>query len=171
MYIISDFLKILLSRIKQIISGTVFWACTGCVLLLCFTATGYMDGNTSYSVIETIIRIPVSQYADIPSLSWNSIFTVGLYGYVTLFLPAVASLPYVMTVVMDRRSHMLRMRLMRNQYGPYIAAESAAALVSSGILVTLGYVAYGIITFMKIPHGAGTLKNADIAKEIGVPFW
>ena len=171
MYIISDFLKILLSRIKQIISGTVFWACTGCVLLLCFTATGYMDGNTSYSVIETIIRIPVSQYADIPSLSWNSIFTVGLYGYVTLFLPAVASLPYVMTVVMDRRSHMLRMRLMRNQYGPYIAAESAAALVSSGILVTIGYVAYGIITFMIFPHGAGTFTFADIAKVIGGTFW
>ena len=69
MYIISDFLKILLSRIKQIMSGAVFWACTGCVLLLCFTATGYTDGNTSYSVIETIIRIPASQYADNPLLT------------------------------------------------------------------------------------------------------
>ena len=66
---------------------------------------------------------------------------------------------------------MLRMRLMRNQYGPYIAAESAAALVSSGILVTIGYVTYGIITFMIFPHGAGTFTFADIAKVIGGTFW
>ncbi|MBD5130052.1 MAG: hypothetical protein HDT43_09020 [Ruminococcaceae bacterium] len=137
---------------KTLLSGG-FWSAVFVTFLLCFTENVYVDGSTmqAFSALEALFRFDrtfMERYSSFCSLS---VFKDTLSGYSAMFLPILASFPFVFSHCAERNSGNIRFSIFRGKRLKYYFSKFICAVLSGGLCVTLGVMLYGIFSFFAFP--------------------
>lgn len=141
-----DFHKTILSK--------GFFAAIFVTFLLCFTESVYVDISTmkAFSAFEALFKFNKSFMESQNSFCSLSVFKSALCGYSAMFLPILASFPFVFMQNAERNSGNLRLAIFRNQRLKYYFSKFVCAVLSGGICVMLGVILFGIFSFFDFPE-------------------
>ncbi len=152
-------------NLKAVIFNHRFLFCVIITTVLFFSAQAYSDylGN-KFSVIEVLLNMNRIKYSQYPELSSYSIFinSVGS-GYFGMFIPILASCPFILTFCEQRKSGFMQFEVSRCGYLNYYFSKFIASFISGGFVAVLGYVLFGLLCLLFFPL---TIKYALEIREI-----
>jgi len=137
---------------KTLIS-TGFLAAVIVTFLLCFTESVYVDTSDmrSFSAFESLFRFKRSFMESQTSFCSLSVYKSALGGYSAMFLPILASFPFVFSQSTERNSGNIRFSIFRKSRLKYYCSKFVCAALSGGICVMLGVLLFGIFSFIAFP--------------------
>ena len=121
--------------------------------LLCFTETAYVDSynNQRFSVYEVLLKFDMSFIAEDSSFNSLKIYKSALSGYSAMFLPVLASFPFVFSQCAERNSGNIRFSIFRTHKIKFYLSKYISAFLSGGLGIALGVFIFGIISFCVFP--------------------
>lgn len=137
---------------KTLISSG-FLAAIFVTFLLCFTEDVYIDTSTmqAFSVFEALFKFDRTFMESNPSFYSLTVFKSTLYGYSAMFLPILASFPFVFSQSAERNSGNIRFSIFRAKRLKYYFSKFICGVLSGGICVMLGVMLFGIFSFFAFP--------------------
>ena len=142
----------IISEIKKNLYVPLFiLSCMG-VACVCCLSEGYISASgKTYTIMELLLFLRRdAMLADI-SLNRYDIWIRGIGTWTQLLLPFLLSMGYLYTVSSEKLSGFNRMLLIRETNFRYSASKLAAAIISGGIILSAGYLFFGILVYMKFP--------------------
>lgn len=138
---------------KTLISAS-FLAAILVTFFLCFTEKVYTDTSNmrSFSVLESLYRFDRSFMESNFSFNSLSVFKSALSGYSAMFLPILASFPFVASQSTERNSGNIRLSIFRTKRLKYYCSKFFSSVISGGICVLLGVMLFGIFSFFAFPR-------------------
>lgn len=136
---------------------------------LCFTAQGYYNDDTgqSYSIIELFLNMSKSQLLQQKSFSNMSLFQLSLGGYAGMFLPIIASLPFITCFCAERNNGNIRLVIIRTGKLKYYLSKFISSCMSGGLSVMLGVVVYGVALRFMFPSVSAYNIDAELMQYYG----
>lgn len=147
---------------KTLISAG-FLAAILVTFLLCFTENVYIDTSTmqKYSVFEGLVKFDRAFMENRSDFCSLSVFKSALSGYSAMFLPVLASFPFVFSQSAERNSGNIRFSIFRAKRLKYYFSKFLCGVISGGICVLLGVALFGIFSFFTFP-GIGCYPTFDL---------
>ena len=154
--------SVLKCDLKKSVVNIGFAAAVITAVILCFTASAYVDSSNDkdYSVFEAVFTL--DKFADDFTLSSIIIFGKALSGYIGLFMPVIAAFPFMVTFCSERNSGFMRLSVIRSGKNKYYISKFLSSVISGGLAVTLGVLIYGIIVALIFP----SLSDYEISSEM-----
>ncbi len=123
---------------------------------LCFLEDAYIDSSTmrAYTVFEAACTFPRSFFEKNPGFCSVIIWRDALSGYAAMFLPVLASFPFVCSQCAERSSGNVRFQLVRTGKWSFYASKFASAVLSGGACIALGVILFGIFCALFFPSPA-----------------
>lgn len=145
-----------------------FMAAILVTFLLCFTENIYIDSSTmrAFSVFEVLFRFDRAFMENRISFCSIMVFQSAFSGYSAMFLPILASFPFVYSQSVERNSSNIRFLISRTKRRKYYLSKFICAVLSGGICIVLGVMLFGIFSFVIFPHSG---VYAAIDPEIYAP--
>lgn len=105
------------------------------VFLLCFTENIYIDSSTmqAFSVFEALFKFNRSFVESEASFCSLLVFESTFSGYSAMFLPVLASFPFVFSQSAERNSGNIRFSIFRTKRLKYYLSKFICAVLSGGI--------------------------------------
>lgn len=121
--------------------------------LLCLTEDVYMDASDmrKYSAFEALFKFERQFMESRSSFCAVSVFKSALSGYSAMFLPILASFPFVFSQSAERNSGNIRFSVFRAKRLRYYFSKFICGVISGGICVMLGVALFGIFSFFAFP--------------------
>lgn len=140
-----DFTKTLLSM--------GFLAAIFVTFLLCLTEDVYTDTSDmrKYSAFEALFKFDRPFMESRNSFCRISVFKSALSGYSAMFLPILASFPFVFSQSAERNSGNIRFSIFRAKRLKYYFSKFICGVISGGICVMLGVALFGVFSFFAFP--------------------
>lgn len=137
---------------KTLISAG-FLAAILVTFLLCFTENVYIDTSDmrQFSALEALFKFDRAFMESRSSFCSLSVFKSALSGYSAMFLPILASFPFVFSQSAERNSGNIRFSIFRAKRLKYYFSKFICGVVSGGISVMLGVAMFGIFSFFAFP--------------------
>lgn len=137
---------------KTLISAG-FLAAVFVTFLLCFAGEVYVDASDmrSFSALESLFRFKRSFMESRDSFCSLSVFKSALSGYSAMFLPILASFPFVFAQNAERNSGNIRFSIFRAKRLQFYFSKFICGAVSGGICVMLGVALFGIFSVIAFP--------------------
>lgn len=146
---------------KTLISAG-FLAAILVTFLLCFTEDVYVDPSMQkYSVFEGLIKFDRAFMESRSSFCSLTVFKSAFSGYSAMFLPILASFPFVFSQSAERNSGNIRFSIFRAKRLKYYFSKFLCGVISGGICVLLGVALFGIFSFFAFP-GIGYYPMFDL---------
>ncbi len=128
----------------------------GAVLLTCvlgFTAPAYVETATdkSYSVFEAFFTLDKDFIGYVSDFASVRLFTLGLSGYITMFIPIIVAFPFMVSFCAERNSGLMRFAITRSGKLNYYLSKFTASFLSGGLAVALGMIIYGVAVWVMFP--------------------
>lgn len=138
---------------KTLISAG-FLAAILVTFLLCFTEDVYIDTSDmrKFSALEALFKFDRSFMESRSSFCALSVFKSALSGYSSMFLPILASFPFVFSQDAERNSGNIRFSIFRAKRLKYYFSKFICGVISGGICVMLGVMLFGIFSFFAFPQ-------------------
>lgn len=138
---------------KTLISAG-FLAAILVTFLLCFTEEVYVDTSDmrKFSALEALFKFDRSFMESKSSFCSLSVFKSALSGYSAMFLPILASFPFVFSQSAERNSGNIRFSIFRAKRLKYYFSKFLCGVISGGICVLLGVALFGIFSFFAFPR-------------------
>ncbi len=135
--------------------------------LLCFTEDIYIDTSTMrvYSVWESMFQFNRTFMESNSSFCSLLVFEKTLSGYSAMFLPILASFPFVYSQSCERNSGNIRYTIFRTNKYLYYGSKFFCAVISGGLCIMLGVMLFGIFAFFVFPSPNESL-SFDMAMYI-----
>ena len=170
----------IISEIKKSLYLPVFiLSCLGVALVCCFSE-GFTSGSMrTYTIMELLLFLPKDAMLTDISLNRYEIWMRGIGTRTQLFLPFLLSVGYLYTISNERQSGFSRVNLVRENNLKYSISKLAAAVLGGGIIMTVGYVFFGMLVYIRFPsiceYSADSMKlymemNPDF-QETAFFFW
>lgn len=137
---------------KTLISAG-FLAAVIVTFLLCFTESAYVDSsdNRSYSVLESLFKFKRTFMESTDQFCSLTIFKTALSGYSAMFLPVLASFPFVFSQSAERNSGNIRFSIFRAKRMKYYFSKFICEIISGGLGIMLGVTLFGIFSAIAFP--------------------
>lgn len=160
--------SVLKCDLKKSVANIGFAAAVITAVVLCFTASAYVDSfnEKTYSVFEAVFIL--DEIADDFTVSSIIIFSKALSGYIGLFMPVIAAFPFMVIFCSERSSGFMRLSVIRSGKNKYYISKFLSSVISGGLAVTLGVLIYGIIVALIFPSISGYEISDDI-HDIYIP--
>lgn len=142
----------IMSEIKKSLYLPLFiLSCMG-VACLCCLSEGYTSASgKTYTIMELLLFLRRdAMLADI-SLNRYDIWAGGIGTWTQLLLPFLLSIGYLYTVSSEKLSGFNRILLVRENNLRYSISKLAAAMLSGGMILSVGYLLFGMLIYMKFP--------------------
>lgn len=138
---------------KTLISAG-FLAAILVTFLLCFTEDVYVDTSDmrKFSALEALFKFDRSLMESKSSFCSLLVFKSALSGYSAMFLPILASFPFVFSQSAERNSGNIRFSIFRAKRLKYYFSKFLCDVISGGICVLLGVALFGIFSFFAFPR-------------------
>ena len=122
--------------------------------LLCFTEDVYIDTSDmrQYSAFEALFKFDRKFMESRSSFCSISVFKSALSGYSAMFLPILASFPFVYSQSAERNSGNIRFSIFRAKRMKYYISKFICGVISGGLGVMLGTALFGIFSFFAFPR-------------------
>lgn len=148
---------------KTLISAG-FLAAVIVTFLLCFTESAYVDSsdNRSYSVLESLFKFKRTFMESTDRFCSLTIFKTALSGYSAMFLPILASFPFVFSQSAERNSGNIRFSIFRTKRMKYYFSKFICGVISGGLGIMLGVILFGIFSVIAFP-GVSHYPNIDLS--------
>lgn len=145
--------KLLKCDLHKTMLSTGFVAAIFVAFLLCFTENIYIDSSTmqAYSVFEALFRFNRAFMERDISFCSLSVFKSTFSGYSAMFLPVLASFPFVFSQSAERNSGNIRFAIFRTKRLKYYLSKFICAVLGGGICVMLGVLLFGIVSWCIFP--------------------
>lgn len=146
-------IKTLKCDISKTLISAGFLAAVIVTFLLCFTESVYVDSldMRSFSAFEALFRFKRAFMESRDSFCSLSVFKSALSGYSAMFLPILASFPFVFSQSAERNSGNIRFSIFRAKRLRFYFSKFICGVVSGGICVMLGVALFGIFSFIAFP--------------------
>lgn len=124
--------------------------------LLCFMEDIYVDSSTmqTFSVLEALFRFDRTFMEGNVSFSALAVFKTAFSGYSAIFLPILASFPFVYSQSAERNSGNIRFLIFRARRRNYYLSKFVCAVLSGGMCIMTGVALFGSFVFFVFPHAA-----------------
>ena len=141
-------IKSLKCDLHKTMLSTGFVAAIFIAFLLCFTENIYIDSKTmqAFSVFEVLFKFKRSFMESNTSFYSLSVFGSAFSGYSAMFLPVLASFPFVFSQSAERNSGNIRFSIYRTKRLKYYLSKFICAVLSGGICIMLGVLFFGIFS-------------------------
>ena len=143
-----------------------FWIAALLFGALCFTAEGYWDAGRSITVLELALSYPAEEVSGRFLLSDYHLFLAGIGPYNLMFAPILAALPSIPAFCQERRNGYLRLLIPQCGVTRRCFSLWLSALLSGGLVVTVGYGLYGLCCWVLFPG-----LTTETAQWIAAPVW
>ncbi len=146
-----------LNTLKQDLNKTLinggFAAAALMSCILCFTASAYNDNSNdrSYSVFEAFFSFDRSFIEAHDSFASVRLFSIGLSGYISMFIPIIVAFPFMVSFCAERNNGLMRFTISRSGKLRYYLSKFTASFLSGGAAVMLGMALYGTIVWIAFP--------------------
>ena len=160
------FFRLLKTDLYRAVAHADFGAAALLFGALCFTAEGCVDAGRSITVLELALSYPAEQIKSRFLLSGYHLFLAGIGPYNLMFAPILAALPSIPGFCLERRNGYLRLLLPRCGVTRRCLSLWLSALLSGGLVVTVGYGLYGLCCWILF---AGL--TAETAQWLSAPVW
>lgn len=146
-------IKSLKCDLHKTMLSTGFVAAIFIAFLLCFTENTYIDSKTmqAFSVFEVLFKFKRSFMESNTSFYSLSVFGSAFSGYSAMFLPVLASFPFVFSQSAERNSGNIRFSIYRTKRLKYYLSKFICAVSSGGMCIMLGVLFFGIFTCCAFP--------------------
>lgn len=146
-------IKSLKCDLHKTMLSTGFVAAIFIAFLLCFTENIYIDSKTmqAFSVFEVLFKFKRSFMESNTSFYSLSVFGSAFSGYSAMFLPVLASFPFVFSQSAERNSGNIRFSIYRTKRLKYYLSKFICAVLSGGICIMLGVLFFGIFSCCAFP--------------------
>ena len=145
-------LKILKQDFKRIYFSYGFLVCALLTFGFCFTAPVYTTNTgkdyTAFSVLTSFSKEDIQNSL---CLSSYRVFNHSVNSYLNLFIPIVASFPFITAYGSERNSGNIRFTIVRVGKLRYCFSKFLSCIAAGGTAVVLGYFFYGIFTAFLFP--------------------
>ena len=147
---------------KTLISAS-FLAAILVTFLLCFTEDVYVDASNmrKFSVLEALFKFDRAFMENRSDFCSLTVFKSAFSGYSAMFLPILASFPFVFSQSAERNSGNIRFSIFRAKRLKYYFSKFLCGVISGGICVLLGVALFGIFSFFAFP-GIGYYPMFDL---------
>ena len=141
------------SDIKKSILNIGFVGAIVVTFILCFATEVYNDptNDKAYSVFEMIFSSDSEILLSQISMSSIMVFEKALIGYGNMFLPIVASFPFVVCFCAERNSGYMRFSISRSCKIRYYISKFISCILSGGLAVMFGVLLFGIVADIILP--------------------
>lgn len=121
--------------------------------LLCFTATAYTDPSNqkSYTIMEAFYSFDKQFVQSNKVFASVRLFTSGLSGYITMFIPIIVAFPFMVSFCSERNNGLMRFTISRTGKLRYYLSKFFASFLGGGLAVLIGLVLYGIAVYIMFP--------------------
>lgn len=147
-----------------------FWGAMALLCLLCFTSSSAVVDSVSYSVLECLLRFPLSQRQMDLQFAALYQFQSGMGTYSRMFVPLLAALPTVPLFCRERTNGALRFILPRSGRTGCALGFWLAALFCGGLVVFGGYALFGLCCLLLFPSGAAYGLTAGLCLKLALPY-
>ena len=151
------FLHVFLTDLKKILLQAAFPLSALFFGALCFTTVVTQVNGVSLTVLEAALYYAPEQILDKLHSSAREMFLGGLGTYNVMFAPMVAALPAVPLYCRERSGGALRFIIPRCGLKRRSLSMVAAAMLSGGLVVLLGYALYGLSCAAIFPPPSASL--------------
>ena len=129
------------------------------VIMIIFTAVIYMTNTIyidsmstkSYNMFQIIGMKNRKENLKAYGISFESIFLGTGSGYISMFGPVIAAVPFVMLFSNARKNTNVRFEIMRTGKKEYLIGKFLSAMVCGGSVIMLGYLLYGLVSLIVLP--------------------
>lgn len=152
-------------NVIKMISGASFFAAVIAALIIFATAVVYVEplGGKEYSILRLLSMKNTKAVLEDGSLNFTGIFLDGSIGYMEIFAPIVASIPYISIMSSERMNSNFRFEIFRVGRKTYSFGNLFAAVTVGGLIMCAAYMVYGMITYAVLLPGTGnTLMREDV---------
>ena len=160
------FFRLLKTDLYRAVAHADFWASALLFGALCFTAEGCVDAGRSITVLELALSYPAEEVSGRFLLSDYHLFLAGIGPYNLMFAPILAALPSIPAFCQERRNGYLRLLIPRCGVTRRCLSLWLSALLSGGLVVTVGYGLYGLGCWILFPG-----PTAELAQWFAIPVW
>lgn len=161
-------IKSLKCDLEKTLFSAGFLAAILVTFLLCFTENVYVEFSTmqSFSAFEVLIKFKRAFMESNSSFCSLLVLKSALSGYSAMFLPILASFPFVFSQSAERNSGNIRFSIFRAKRMKYYFSKFLCAVLCGGICVLLGVLLFGIFSFFAFP---GLACYPDLPLEFYAP--
>ena len=147
----------LLYGLKQELKKTIvsygFLLCTVIIFGLLFTCHVYFDNFTgkTYSTMECIMKFSREQMRENAEFSSYQIVMRSSGGFFQMFIPIIASFPFIPNFCTERTSGLMRFTISRMGKYRYYIVKFISALLGGGFATSIGYLFYIVVIYWYFP--------------------
>lgn len=147
-------IKLLKCDFHKTLISAGFLAAILVTFLLCFTEDVYVNASDmrKYSALEALFKFDRAFMESRSSFCALSVFKSALSGYSAMFLPILASFPFVFSQSAERNSGNIRFSIFRAKRLKYYFSKFFCGVISGGICVLFGVALFGIFSFFAFPR-------------------
>lgn len=140
-------------ELKKTVVSYGFLLCTFMAFTLLFCCHVYFDNATgkTYSTIECMMKLSREQMKENMSFSSYNIAMQSKGGFFQMFLPIIASFPFIPNFCAERTSGLMRFTITRMGKYRYYIVKFISALLGGGLAVSLGYIFYVLVVYLFFP--------------------
>ena len=141
------------SELQKSILNIGFVGAIVITFILCFATEVYNDptNDKAYSVFEMIFSSDSEILLSQLSMSSIMVFEKALIGYGNMFLPIVASFPFVVCFCAERNSGYMRFSISRSGKIRYYISKFLSCILSGGLAVMFGVLLFGVAADLIFP--------------------
>lgn len=132
-------IRIIKNNISIIIKNKIFWISVIITTVLCFTSTLYSDAyNKQYSVFQVLLDFDKNWC--LSDISYSSFYVIlsSRASKLSMFIPIIASFTFIQSICDEKRSKFKRVAIIRTGKNKYYVGKIFSALISGGLVVSLG---------------------------------
>ena len=145
-------MRSIISEIKKSLYLPFFiLSCMG-VACVCCLSEGYTSASgKTYTIMELLLFLRRDTMLVDISMNWCDIWVRGIGTWTQLLLPFLLSIGYLYTISSEKKSGFNRLMLVRENNLKYGISKLAEVILSGGIILSVGYLFFGIIVYMRFP--------------------
>lgn len=145
-------MRSIISEIKKSLYLPLFiLSCFGVALVCCFSEVYISASGKTYTIMELLLFLRRDAMLTDIFLNRYDIWVHGIGTWTQLLLPFLISTGYLYTISNEKMSGFNRLLLIRESNFKYGISKLAAAVLSGGIILSAGYLFFGILVYIKFP--------------------
>lgn len=146
-------IRVMKYDLEKTLFSAFFLAAILVTFLLCFMEDIYIEFSTrqAFSVFEALFKFDRAFMENNSDFCSLLVFKKALSGYSAMFLPILASFPFVFSQSAERNSGNIRFSIFRAKRLKYYLSKFICAVLSGGICIMLGVLIFGIFSNCAFP--------------------
>lgn len=122
-------------------------------MIIYMTNTVYTDWMSSkkYNMFQIIFMKDKSKYLEESQVYFESVFFGTNMGYISMFAPILAAVPFVVLISNARKNTNVRFEIFRIGKKEYVTGKILSAMVCGGSIMMSGYILYGFAAAVILP--------------------